>query len=157
MKFMEFLNENIVYFAAGAALAAILIFIWLIILERRLRKLFKGSGGCDLEGILSGLKKELNGLGKRTRKTEKYLQALEPRLQKSLKNVGLVRFDSFEGVGGKQSFSAAFLDENKNGAVISSLYGRDFNRIYAKPVEGGVSSYSLSQEEKEAIKKAYEN
>ncbi|MEK7596182.1 MAG: DUF4446 family protein [Patescibacteria group bacterium] len=150
---MKFLNENIAYFAAGAAIAAILIFIWLIIFEWRLKKLFKGSGGRDLEGVLTGLKKELDGLEKKTRKIEKYLQASEPRLQKSLKNVGLVRFDSFAGVGGKQSFSAAFLDENKNGAVISSLYGRDFNRIYAKPVEGGVSSYSLSEEEKEAIKK----
>lgn len=156
MEFMKFLDENIVYFAAGAALAAILIFSWLVVLEWRLKKLFRGSAGRDLEGILTGLKKELNGLEKRTQKIEKYSQTAEPRLQKSLKNVGLVRFDSFAGVGGKQSFSAAFLDENKNGAVISSLYGRDFNRVYAKPVEDGVSPYSLSEEEKEAIKKVSE-
>ena len=151
---MKFLNENIVYFAAGAIIAAILIFIWLVVLERRLKKLFKGSGGRNLEKILASLGKESAGLEKKTREIEKYLQATELRLQKSLKNVGLVRFDSFEGVGGKQSFSVAFLDEKKNGAVISSLYGRDFNRVYAKPVEGGVSSYSLSEEEKEAINKA---
>ncbi len=153
---MEFLNENIAYFAAGAAIAAFLIFSWLVVLEWRLRNLFKGSAGRDLEGILTDLKKELDKQGKRTREIEKYLEASELRLQKSLKNVGLVRFDSFKGVGGKQSFSAAFLDENKNGAVISSLYGRDFNRTYAKPVEGGVSPHSLSEEEKEAIKKALE-
>ncbi|MBI2628335.1 MAG: DUF4446 family protein [Candidatus Niyogibacteria bacterium] len=151
---MKFFNEDIVYFAAGTAIAAILIFIWLIILEWRLKKLFKGSDGRDLMGILTGRGKELNGLKKRMLEIEKYLQESELRLQKSLKNVGLVRFDSFEGVGGKQSFSAAFLDENKNGTVISSLYGRDFNRIYAKPVESGISSHSLSEEEKEAIKKA---
>ena len=52
---MEFLNENIAYFAAGAAIAAFLIFSWLVVLEWRLRNLFKGSAGRDLEGILTDL------------------------------------------------------------------------------------------------------
>jgi len=38
--------------------------------------------------------------------------------------------------------------------VISSLYGREGTRIYAKPIEKGDSSYQLSEEEKQAIRKA---
>ncbi len=81
---------------------------------------------------------------------EKFLSKLSHSLQK----VGIVRFNPFQESGGDQSFSVAVLDASNNGFVITSLYGREANRVYAKPVSKGVSSYSLSKEEQEAISKA---
>ena len=47
------------------------------------------------------------------------------------------------------------VDENEdNGVVLSSLFGRTESRVYAKPVEHGASSYLLSTEENEALSKA---
>lgn len=69
----------------------------------------------------------------------------------SLQKIGLVRFNPFRGVGGNQSFSIAILDANDSGIVITSLYTREESRIYGKPVKGGRSEYSLSEEEKKAI------
>lgn len=71
-----------------------------------------------------------------------------------LQNVGLVRFDAFEDMGGRLSFCAAMLDIDGNGLVITSINGRTETRMYAKPVERGVSKYHLSDEEQGAIRKA---
>jgi len=74
--------------------------------------------------------------------------------KKHVQKVGVVRFNPFKDIGGDQSFSIALLDEEDNGLVITSLYGREGNRVYAKPIEGGQSKYQLSDEEKEAISRA---
>ncbi len=72
----------------------------------------------------------------------------------SLQKVGIIRYNPFEDAGGDQSFSIALLDANNNGFVITSIYGREGNRVFAKPVKDGKSNYPLSGEEEEAIKKA---
>ena len=68
--------------------------------------------------------------------------------------MGLVRYDAFEDVGGRLSFSCALLDEHGTGVVLTSINGRQDTRVYAKPVAGGTSSYNLSLEEEEAIRQA---
>jgi hypothetical protein len=68
--------------------------------------------------------------------------------------VGLLRYDAFEDVGGRLSFSCALLDEHGNGVVLTSINGRQETRVYAKPVTAGTSSYNLSSEEGEAIRQA---
>lgn len=79
---------------------------------------------------------------------------LASRLQLALKHVGLVRYKAFEDVGGDQSFALALLDDDQSGVVLAGLHGRSGDRIYAKPVQQGRSSYALSQEEMEAIARA---
>lgn len=78
---------------------------------------------------------------------KKLLEMLPPCLQK----VGLVRFNAFSDIGGDQSFALALLDAKDKGIIISSLYGRNDARVYAKPVDGGKSSYPLSEEEQKAL------
>ena len=82
------------------------------------------------------------------------LENFKKESQLSLQKVGIVRFNPFSEVGGDQSFSIALLDGNDDGVVITSLYSREGNRIYGKPIKAGQSEYSLSKEEKEAIEKA---
>ena len=52
------------------------------------------------------------------------------------------------------SFAVALLDEENSGVVFNGIYSREMSNIYAKPVEKGNSSYTLSDEEAEAINKA---
>jgi hypothetical protein len=92
---------------------------------------------------------------------EKYLRELSEEVKGLKKNgklhvqkIGIVRFNPFSDVGGDQSFAVALLDGNNNGFIITGLYTREGNRIYAKPVTDGKSQYFLSEEEKQAIKKA---
>jgi hypothetical protein len=68
--------------------------------------------------------------------------------------VALLRYDAFEDVGGRLSFSCAMLDEHGTGVVLTSINGRQETRVYAKPVAVGTSTYNLSAEEEEAIRQA---
>jgi hypothetical protein len=82
------------------------------------------------------------------------LTELKAKNKKNLQKLGIVRFNPFGEVGGDQSFSIALLDAENNGFVITSHYGREMNRLYAKPIKNGQSSYALSKEEQEAISRA---
>ena len=79
---------------------------------------------------------------------------LEDLSETSIRNVGVVRFDAFEDMGGRLSFSAALLDGRGDGVVITSINGRQESRSYAKPVAGGSSAHNLSDEEQQAIREA---
>ena len=87
---------------------------------------------------------------------EAYLTTVEKRLRKSVQSINTVRFNPFKGTGSgsNQSFSTAFLNEEKDGVVISSLYSREHISIYSKPIKGGNSEYEMSDEEKESLENA---
>lgn len=75
--------------------------------------------------------------------------------KKHFQRLGFRRYNPFTDTGGDQSFSAAFLDDNGDGIMISSLHSRENTRLYAKKVEKGkVLAQALSKEEQEVIKEA---
>jgi hypothetical protein len=74
--------------------------------------------------------------------------------ENAVRHVGIVRFDAFEDMGGRLSFSAAFLDGQGNGVVITSINGRQDTRCYAKQIRHGASAHHLSDEERQAIREA---
>lgn len=81
-------------------------------------------------------------------------ESLFAALGNSIRNLGVTRFDAFEDMGGRLSFSAAFLDDHGTGMVITSINGRSESRVYAKEIEGGESEHNLSPEEQRAIQEA---
>jgi hypothetical protein len=97
---------------------------------------------------------QFKNLEKNFEKISEELENLKKESKFSVQKVGMVRFNPFSEVGGNQSFSIALLDGNDDGIVITSLYARGENRVFGKPIKGGISEYPLSEEEKEAIEKA---
>jgi N-methylhydantoinase A/oxoprolinase/acetone carboxylase beta subunit len=87
-------------------------------------------------------------------KIKKEFNELREKNSFNIQKIGMVRFNPFKEVGGNQSFSLALLDGNDNGIVITSLYTREENRVYGKPIKNGQSEYLLSEEEKKAIELA---
>lgn len=114
-----------------------------------------GRGG-SIEETISILSRDTKELQAFRIELEKYLKLAELRLRGSLQGIGVVRFNPFsgDGSGGNQSFCIALLDERASGVVLSTLYARDRVGVYAKPVEAGVSTFELTQEEQDAIEKA---
>lgn len=107
-----------------------------------------------LRGVLTEQAQRLERLEQAVRvlhATDKQQQVL---VDGSVRHVSLLRFDAFEDVGGRLSFSCAMLDEHGTGVVLTSINGRQETRVYAKPVTAGASSYNLSTEEAEAIRQA---
>ena len=100
------------------------------------------------------LAKQMQIFEARLEKTQQELDTCKLQLKRAVTKVGMKRFNPFREIGGDQSFSVALLDQENNGFVVTSYYGKDLNRVFAKPLEGGVSQYELAEEEKEAIAQA---
>ena len=79
------------------------------------------------------------------------VKSLKEENLRNINKVGMVRFNPFQDMGSNQSFSMAMLDGNNRGAVVTSLFSRDGNRVYGKPVAQGESEFKLTNEEKQAI------
>ena len=146
----------------GVAIAVAVIAFLLALSSRRqltrarrsllmLQGTFEGRTLIDAVSTFAGQVRTLQGDLERTTIRQ---QELAERLASSNRNVGIVRFDAFEDMGGLMSFSAAFLDDHQTGIVITAINGRTEARVYAKAVEEGRSSHNLSPEEQRALAEA---
>ena len=79
------------------------------------------------------------------------LAALRADLGQALRHVAVVRYDAFGDMGGRLSFSAAIVDDDGDGLVVSSIHARGESRTYAKGVVGGSSDATLTPEEQQAL------
>ena len=94
---------------------------------------------------------ELSEINARLAALEQGMAQMGKALPRSVQGVGVVRYNPFPGVGSNLSFSLALLDGRANGVVVSVITGRDGSRVYGKAVEGGTSTYPLSDEERQAL------
>jgi hypothetical protein len=146
-------NQSVTLMLAGTII--VLLIIWIIRLEIKFRRLTAGKSG-NLEGSITHLKDKQQEAEKFMNEMEKYLTDVEKRLQKSVQAVETVRFNAFDGVGANQSFATALVNQHGDGVVLSSLYGRERTSVFSKPLKAHVSEHGLSEEEKQAVKKARE-
>jgi len=107
-----------------------------------------------LRGILEGHAKAIQRLEAAVRSLNATDKGQQQLIDGAVRHVGLVRYDAFEDVGGRLSFSCALLDEHGKGVVVTSINGRQDTRVYAKPIVDATSTYNLSTEEDEAIRQA---
>ena len=128
--------------------------IWVIKTEKRLKRFFLGKKAKDLEDTIITLESDITKLKQYKEKTEKELIVINKKLKKSIRGVETIRFNPFPDQGSNQSFTIGMLNEEEDGVVISSLYSRERMSIFAKPIKNGKSEYELTEEEKEALKKA---
>ncbi len=151
---MVSLDPQIIIVTIGATTIALAV--WIFVLERRLKKLLGGKDAQSLEEIIVALSKDIRALEKFQGDTENYLSIADKRIKRSIQGVETIRFNAFKGNGdgGNQSFAIAFLSENGDGTVISSLYARDRMSIFAKPVKNFSSEFEMTDEEKDAVKRA---
>lgn len=77
--------------------------------------------------------------------------------QLAIQKIGFYRYNAFPDTGGQLSFSIAVLDGQQNGFVLTSRYGRQEARVYAKEISGNTNLSRLSLEEEEAIRRAVGN
>ena len=110
--------------------------------------------GDRLEMLVENQAKQIQRLEAAMRQLAGGERKLAELLQGTIQRVGIVRFDAFEDMGGRLSFSAAFLNAHGDGIVITSINGRQDTRCYAKEVRGGGSVHNLSGEEEQAIREA---
>jgi len=128
-------------------------------LRQRQRIFLQGKDGKNLEEVIWQQQEAWQKLSKQIKRLFEINDNLTQASQKSLRKVGLVRFNPFKNLGGNQSFSIALLNDHLNGLVITSLYHENGSRIYAKTIINGESQkeFPLTEEEKKAIQIAINN
>ena len=121
------------------ALLVALVALVVVLQERRSRP---GDGSADdLPHDALGLRHEV--------------AALRAEAAGALRHLAVVRYDAFGDMGGHLSWSVAVLDDHGDGAVLTSIHGRNEGRTYAKAVSAWTCQQPLSPEEQEAVTRAH--
>ena len=126
-------------------------------LKNKYNKFMKKIGnGKNIEEDLENYMYRVERVERQNAEIISYCKNLDEEVAKCIQKVGMVRYSAFKDTGSDLSFAVAMLDENNDGVVFNGIYSREMSNIYAKPVKKGVSEYTLSEEEKEAIRRAIE-
>jgi len=143
--------------AAAAAAVALAVCFWLWIRVRRLRnaqRVLLGGGRSDLVDFAVSLQGRIDDLHRAVDEIAAGLVRVDRRVDQSVTNTSIVRYDAYEDTGGHQSASLAVLDSARSGVVVTAIQGRDYARIYMKELDRGRASIALSPEEAEAVERA---
>lgn len=144
---------------AGVAVGAIGTGLawWTWIKVKRVRdaqRLLLGGGRRDLVDFAVSLQARIDDLHRAVDEVAGGLSRIDRRVDESVTNTSIVRYDAYEDTGGHQSASVALLDSARTGVVVTAIQGRDYARIYMKELERGRASVALSPEEQEAVERA---
>jgi len=148
------IDTNLIFIILFAAI--VLTLGVAVYLNIRLNRFMRGKNAKCLEDIVTKHGTDIEKFKTFRKELEEYLDTVEKRLEKSIRGVGMVRFNPFKGngEGGQMSFATAFLDEKETGLLISTLNTRERMSIFAKPIQSGKSEVELTDEEKQAIQQA---
>jgi hypothetical protein len=138
--------------AIGAGLAW-----WAAVRVRRVREAQRaliGGGRRDLVDFAVSLQGRIDDLHRAVDEVAEGLARVDRRVDGTVTNTSIVRYDAYEDTGGHQSASLALLDAARSGVVVTAIQGRDYARIYMKELERGRASVALSPEEQEAVERA---
>lgn len=160
---IEFLRTD--NFLVILTIIAILLLIGFIIMIVKLNKINKKyrqflnklGNGENIEEDLENYMYRVERVEKQNAEISNYVKNLDQDLTKCIQKVGIVRYNAFKDTGSDLSFTLALLNEKNDGVVLNGIYSREMSNIYAKPVENGKSTYTISEEEGLAIKKAMES
>lgn len=145
-------NTSIILY--GAIVLLVINIIWLVRMEIRLKKIFRGKKAQDLEEIMTGLRKDIDTLYGLEKELDTKAKNMDARIRTSLRGIDTIRFNPFKDQGSNQSFAIGFLNEEGTGVVLSSLYSRDRVSVFAKPIKNGQPEYELTEEESIVFKNA---
>jgi hypothetical protein len=113
-----------------------------------------GDGTTDIARVAATQNHRIDRLTTEVARLREDVAGAQEDVRQSLRNVAVVRYDAFNDVGGRLSFSAAIVDDLGDGIVLSSIHARGESRTYAKGIVGGRSSITLTPEEQQALASA---
>lgn len=132
----------------------IILFVWNIQTEKRLKTFWRGKSGANLENTFVSLIKDIEDLENKETELKKRVVILEDKIKQSIRGTDLIRFNPFKDAGSNQSFAVAFINEEDDGVIFSSLYARDRMSVFAKEIKSGVAGQDMTLEEKETLDNA---
>lgn len=148
------------------ALAALVFIMFIIMivnlvqiskLKKRYKIFMSGKNARNLEKTLIERLDQVDALLEANAANEKNIKILFNKMKFTFQKVGLVKYDAFNEMGGKLSFSLALLNEKNDGFVMNAVHSREGCYTYIKEIIDGNSIIVLSPEEQEALNMAKES
>ena len=160
---MDFLRTDTFLIIISVILCVLVIaFIILLVKLFSINKKYKTfinklGDGNNIEEDLENYMYRVERVEKQNAEIRGLINTIDTNMENCIQKIGIVRYNAFKDTGSDLSFALAMLDEKNNGVVLNGIYSREMSNIYAKPVENGKSTYTISEEEQQAIQKAMEN
>lgn len=157
----EYLEISTDYIVIGMAAVILLLVILMIVnivqmskLKKRYAIFMKGKNAKSLEDTLVYRLEQVDELIETNAANERNIDALFKRMKFGFQKYGLVKYDAFQEMGGKLSFSLAMLDEKNDGFVLNAVHSREGCYTYVKEIIDGNSIITLADEEQQALEAA---
>lgn len=140
--------------AIAASVVALIAVVWNFRTEHRLHQLLLGKNAGTLEETINTLIKAVELAHRRQDITETHLETVDGKLRRTIRNAETIRYNPFHDSGSNQSFATAFVNDDGDGVVISSLYSRERVSVFAKTITKGKPEYELTKEEAGVLEKS---
>lgn len=123
-------------------------------LERKYKMFMKGKDAQSLEKTFVREFTLVDKLAERSDSHTQDIRLIKKKFERIFTKYGVEKYDAFDDVGGKMSFTLALLDSNNTGIILNAVHSRDNCFLYLKEIVKGESYAMLSQEEVEALRRA---
>ncbi len=160
---MTWIENNTAYLLIGLAAAVVVLFILCIVLfvkfsgQKKKYDYFMGANRRPSHNLEMKIQEYYETSKKIEEKYSRLLDMvtdMDKTDKTKIQKIGLIRYNPFDEMGGNLCFALALLDGHDNGVVLNGIHSRTGSFTYAKPIEMGVSTYMLSDEEIKAVEMA---
>lgn len=157
------LDMQLVWIGAAGFLGivALLLLVYIIVLNRRVKKLeekytyfMQDEIGQSMEAKLRDDVDKLHELKDSLDSVYDAQKDILAVQHNCFRKIGFVKYNAFDNIGNHLSFAFTVLDGKNDGFCLSSVYGRSESRIFAKPIIDGKCMYGMSAEEQESLDSA---
>lgn len=147
-----------IIFMSAVSIISLIISIFAIARYKSIYRLYdsfmRGRDAESLEDIILEEQKRIEALEEADASNKEVMRTMNRNIRASFQKCGVVRYDAFEGMGGKVSFAMALLDYTNTGAIINCMHSATGCFIYVKEVDAGTTEVQLGAEEKGALERA---
>lgn len=124
-------------------------------LNKRYKRFMSGENAKSLEEVIAKRLEDIEELKEDRKNIFGRLDVLERKSLFAYQKVALLKYDAFEEMGGKLSFTLCMLDGNEDGFLLTSMHSnREGCYTYVKEIIRGEAFVLLSKEEKQALEEA---
>ena len=158
MSICEYLGIDLEYIVWGLAGVVLFMFLLLLInmvkmsnLRKKYKKFMGDTDAKSLEEKIVDRLDQIDGLVESNENNKGKIEKIEKHMNVTFQKFGLVKYDAFNEMGGKLSFSLALLNEKNDGFIINAMHSREGCYTYIKEIIAGKSIIVLTAEETEAL------
>lgn len=161
MSICDYFGIELEYIVFGIAGINIILFLLIIInmvktskLKKKYKKFMADTDAQSLEDKILERLEQIDGLIESNSDNKEKINKIEGMMGVTFQKIGLIKYDAFDEMGGKLSFSLALLNQKNDGFIINAMHSREGCYTYIKEIIAGKSIIVLGTEEKEALEMA---